>query len=433
MFFLKILLAKAINFISQALKLGSGSTWPGHFILQIDKNIIEKILKKNPHLKIIIITGTNGKTTTTSMLKYSLEKLGKKVFSNQEGANLINGIASILLKKSDFFGSLNYDFALFEVDEFNLPLVLEKLTPNVLILLNLFRDQLDRYGEVNTIGSRWFQAIEEIKKNFLIVANGDDPYIFYNVSKLSQQKIFFGISKKLMKLKKIPHDVDFIYCPNCQSPLNYNAISYSHLGDFDCPKCQFKRSKTLEDFSQIKINYPLAGIYNMYNAHAVLATVKSLFNFKNFKNLLKNFQSPFGRQEKINYQNRIFFILLSKNPAGFNQSLKTIKRILRHKKAIFFIILNNRIPDGRDVSWIWDTDIKIIKNNAKKIFVAGDRVYDMALRFKSENMKTTNFESYQRAVKEIIKRTKKNEVIYVLPTYSAMLELRKFLIGKKFI
>jgi len=435
--FFEICLAKVVSFLSSVFNFGSGSTWPGHLILSFDNKIIEKILQKNPQLKIILIAGTNGKTTTTSMLKYILEKLDKKVFSNQEGANLVNGIASILLKKADWRGRLDYDFALFETDEFSFPLIINKVSPDAILLLNLFRDQLDRYGEVNIIGKRWFSALRLQQKNYLLIVNGDDPYLFYNASLLKQKKIFFGVKKELMKTKQLADDVDFTYCPNCHSLLQYSNIAYAHLGNFYCPTCQFKRSGEIEDFSQERIMYPLEGFYNFYNTHAVLALIKALFAVKkDFNLLLQGFKTPFGRQEEIIYQARKFFLLLAKNPAGFNQALKTLTLILKEQKANIFIILNNRIPDGMDVSWIWDVDFRLIFKNAKRFYLAGDRVYDLALRLKYEGVEDIAckiFPDFKVAVKELINNTQPEEKIFVLPTYSAMLELRKVLLGRKFL
>lgn len=434
--FFSILVGKIIYFISKNFHIGNGSTWPGHIVLNIDKKFIEKILKKNPHLKIILVAGTNGKTTTVSLISFTLEKLGYKVFYNEEGANLLNGIASTFVKKINIFGKVNYDFAVFEVDEFSLPLIIEKINNlYVIVILNLFRDQLDRYGEVNTIGLRWFNSFEKIKDRTFFIVNGDDPFLYYQSKKNLKKVAFFGIEKKLMKKEKLSSDIDFNYCPQCLNILSYKKISFSHLGDYYCQICGFKRNNLLiDDFKNQNINYPLYGIYNIYNTNAVLLLLKKLFGLKNnFSKIFKNFTPAFGRQEKIVYKERVFYLFLSKNPAGFNQSLETIKNILKRKKANFLFILNNRIPDGLDISWIWDIDIELIFKNIKKIYVSGDRVYDMALRFKYEGIKTKVFEKFEKAVGDIIKKTKKNEKIYVLPTYSAMLELRKFLIGKKFL
>ncbi|MEK7633527.1 MAG: MurT ligase domain-containing protein [Patescibacteria group bacterium] len=441
-----ILICKIINWISKVFNLGSGSTWPGHIALILNDKFIENVVNKNKGLKIIAIAGTNGKTTSTALLKFLLEKSGKKVFTNSEGANLLNGVASSIIKNSNIFSQLKYDFVIFESDEFNLPLLLKKISPDKILVLNLFRDQLDRYGEVNTIALKWLEALKTLSSKTEVFINGDDPQLYFIGSKLSQKVQYFGIEKSLMKLKDIPHDVDSIYCPVCLSLLHYHQLSYAHLGDFYCSNCQFKRGE-VNDFSNIKINYPMSGLYNVYNTNAVLLLIESLFvipaqagiqtkiTLNDINKWLSEFTPAFGRQEEIIYKNRKVFILLSKNPAGFNQSIQTVNEIVRKGKANFLIVLNNRIPDGLDVSWIWDVDFKPVLTVAKNIYVAGDRVYDMSLRLRYEGggKNVLTFENLPDAVRSIVDKTKEGERFFVLPTYSAMLEARKILLGRKLL
>ena len=431
-----IFLGKIVIKISQLFNLGSGSTWPGHIALILNDKFIEDVVNKNKNLKVIVIAGTNGKTTSTTLLKFLLKKCGKKVFSNREGANLLNGVASSIINSADIFSRLNYDFAIFESDEFNLPLLLKKISPDKVLILNLFRDQLDRYGEVNTIALKWLESLKTLSAKTEVFINGDDPQLYFIGSKLIQKVQYFGVETKLMKLKNIPHDVDSIFCPVCLSLLHYHQLSFAHLGDFYCSNCQFKRG-TVKDFSDKKINYPMSGLYNVYNTNAVLLLIKSLINVetKDINQWLKTFIPVFGRQEEIIYKNRKVFILLSKNPAGFNQSIQTVSEMANGRKANFLIILNNRVPDGLDVSWIWDVDFKPILDTAKNIFVSGDRVYDMNLRLRYENNRSTinTFEYLPDAIKSIVNETNEGERLFILPTYSAMLEARKILVGKKFL
>lgn len=451
--FFLIFIGKLIIKISQFLNLGSGSTWPGHLALIINDKFIENVIDKNKNLKVIVIAGTNGKTTSTALLKFLLEKSGHKVFTNNEGANLLNGVASTIIKNSNIFSQLKYDFAIFESDELNLPLLLKKISPDKILILNLFRDQLDRYGEINTIALKWLESLNSLDQKTEIFINGDDPQLYYIGSKLSQKVQYFGVEIKLMKLKNIPHDVDSIFCPVCLSLLHYHQLSFAHLGNFYCSNCQFKRSGKVTDFSQEKILYPMEGLYNVYNTNAILLLLKSLVNteIKDINNSwLKEFVPVFGRQEEIIYKNRRVFILLSKNPAGFNQSIQTVNEIIiknpsfakalgnkseDKKKANFLIVLNNKIPDGQDVSWIWDVDFKPILDVAKNIVVSGDRFYDMNLRLRYENdtKKILTFENLSDAIESIVNKTKEGERLFILPTYSAMLEVRKILLGRKLL
>lgn len=431
-----ILFGKLVIKVSQLFKIGSGSTWPGHIALKFNEKFIENVIGKNKGLKIIVIAGTNGKTTSTALLKYILEKSDKKVFTNSEGANLLNGVASSVIKNSSIFSHLEFDFAIFESDELNLPLLLDKIRPDKILILNLFRDQLDRYGEVNSIALKWLKSLKKLTDNTEVYINGDDPQLYYVGTKLTKEVQYFGINKKLMKLKDIPNDVDSIYCPVCLSLLKYNRLSYAHLGDFYCSNCQFKRGQT-NDFSNVKINYPMNGLYNVYNTNAVLLLIKSLINIdaKDINKLLKKFVPAFGRQEEILYKNRRVFILLSKNPAGFNQSIQTVSGMAKNKKANFLIVLNNKIPDGLDVSWIWDVDFKPVLDIAGNIYVSGDRLYDLNLRLRHEDDKKNivTFENLPDAIKSIINKTKEKERLFILPTYSAMLEVRKILLGRKLL
>lgn len=439
-----ILLGKLIIKISQLFKIGSGSTWPGHIALILNDKFIEDIVNKNKNLKIIVIAGTNGKTTSTALLKFILQKSGKRIFTNSEGANLLNGVASAIIKNSNIFSKLKYDFAIFESDELNLPLLLKKISPDKILILNLFRDQLDRYGEVNTIVLKWLESLKTLSTKTEIFINGDDPQLYFIGSKLSQKVQYFGVETSLMKLKNIPHDVDSIFCPVCLSLLHYHQLSFAHLGDFYCSNCQFKRFGTVNDFSDKKINYPMSGLYNVYNTNAILLLLESLnvsrlnrdqteITLDNLNKWLKEFVPAFGRQEEIIYKNRKVFILLSKNPAGFNQSIQTVKEILKNKKANFLIILNNQIPDGQDVSWIWDVDFKPILDVAGNVYVSGDRVYDLNLRLRYENeaKKIITFENLSDAIELIVNKTEEGDKLYILPTYSAMLEVRKILLGRK--
>ena len=434
-----LLLGKLIINISQIFNLGSGSTWPGHIALILNDKFIEDVVNKNKNLKVIVIAGTNGKTTSTALLKFILQKSGKRIFTNSEGANLLNGVASAIIKNSDIFSKLKYDFAIFESDELNLSLLLKKISPDKILILNLFRDQLDRYGEVNTIVLKWLESLKTLSTKTEVFINGDDPQLYFIGSKLSQKVQYFGVETSLMKLKNIPHDVDSIFCPVCLSLLHYHQLSFAHLGDFYCSNCQFKRSGEVTDFSQEKISYPMKGLYSIYNTNAILLLLESLnvsrLNRDQTNKWLKEFTPAFGRQEEIIYKNRKVIILLSKNPAGFNQSIQTVSEMVKSEKANFLIVLNNRIPDGLDVSWIWDVDFQPIFDVAKNICVSGDRLYDLNLRLRYENeaKEIITFENLSEAIESTVNKTKKGERLFILPTYSAMLETRKILLGRRLL
>jgi lipid II isoglutaminyl synthase (glutamine-hydrolysing) len=421
-----IILGRFVVFFSKVFNLGSGSTWPGHIALTVNNNFIKELTTNNPKLITILIAGTNGKTTTGKLIQTILEKDGKKVFQNQSGANLLNGIASSLIFNSNLTGKIDKNYAIFEIDENTLPLILKEINnPDYVVLLNLFRDQLDRYGEVNTIANKWGDAIRHLPQEATLILNADDPQIAYLGSKFKNVE-YFGINPK-NSTKAIQHASDSTYCPNCNEKLTYNSIYFSHLGSWKCTKCGYKHP---ENSFTSSLTYPLSGTYNEYNTNAaVLLSKKIGINEKTINLALKEFTPAFGRQEKLNINGKNVQILLSKNPTSLNEGLKTSSEM---KIKNILIVLNDRIPDGRDVSWIWDVDFEDFASQFKQITVSGDRAYDMGLRLEYAEYKDVDIENnLPKAVSIAINKTLKNETLYVLATYSAMLEVRKILTGKK--
>jgi lipid II isoglutaminyl synthase (glutamine-hydrolysing) len=421
------LLGKTISKVAQSLNLGAGSTWPGHIALKVNPNFTRDLLK-NSSIKTIFVAGTNGKTTTTSLIKTALEENGKKVIQNVSGANLLNGIASTLLLNTTVSGKMQYDYAIFEVDENTLPQLLKQTSPDYLVLLNLFRDQLDRYGEVNTIIYSWKQILEKLPKTTTLILNADDPQIAFLGKTAETNVAYFGLQQSQFGKSQLQHAADSVYCPKCGEKLIFDALAFSHLGDWHCPKCKLKRPTVDKEKFTI---YPLPGLYNKYNVLAAALTLKQTgLTDEQINQALTDFTPAFGRQEVIIYKNKPLQIFLSKNPTSFNQSYVTIREL---GGEVLLLVLNDRIPDGRDVSWIWDIDLPEIES-FKHILVAGDRVYDMALRIKYEEYKNVQtFENLEEAIDEGIKLVSENQILFVLPTYSAMLDVRKIVTGKKIL
>lgn len=435
---LSILTGKLVSTVSKTAGKGSGSTWPGHIALKIDSDLIKNVLKLNPDLSIILVAGTNGKTTTTKLIQDVLVTQGKKVFRNEAGANLLNGITSTFIKHASLNGKVNYDVAIIEVDENTLPPLLRELSTIKskqlsIILLNLFRDQLDRYGEVNTIAKHWFESLKTLSKETLLITNGDDPMLRFIGENSNLHSFYFGLSEKYMKKMEAPHDVDFLFCPHCETELHYTKRSYSHMGIYICPKCHYanKSTATFE-----KLPNPLFGVYNKYNINAAALLLQKTFSVseENVKKALIAFSPAFGRQEKITYNGKKIFLLLSKNPTGFNQSIQAI--LEQDKKPNVLFLLNDRVPDGRDISWIWDIDIETIATKNTKLSVSGDRTYDMALRLKyaDVNLKPKQINTdLQKGIDLALESTLGSETLYILATYSAMLETRKILKGRSIL
>lgn len=404
----------------------SGSTWPGHMALKTDRNLIRNVIKKNPGIKIILVAGTNGKTTTTKALAHILESNGVSTLTNNAGANLLNGLASLLVAHVSIGGTLTHKAIIFEVDENTLPLVLEEIpNPSAVILLNLFRDQLDRYGEVNTTAEKWKDSIKKFSDKTLVVANADDPQVA-DIAMCAKNSVYYTVDNTLKKEKVLSHAVDSTTCPKCNNPLTYSGISYSHLGNYRCTKCGFQNPKS----KAYAFKSNLLGTYNIYNLTASILTADKVFGILPYSaiNNLNDFKPAFGRQEQIDVDGKKITILLSKNPTGFNESIKVIQQ---NNSSTLLILLNDRVPDGRDISWIWDVDFEILSSSKNvNVIVSGDRCYDLANRLMFAGVTHEVFESYEKAYEQALLQTPKGKTLTVLPTYSAMLELRKLVSGK---
>ncbi len=417
------------SFLSRFLKLGAGATWPGEIALRMYPQILAT-LSKRIRKGIIIIAGTNGKTTTSGMTSAILRHAGYSVLHNTSGANLLNGIIS------SFFVSWRLvDFAVFEVDENAFAKILPFIHPKAIVLLNLFRDQLDRYGEVDTIAAFWRSSLQSFDDKTTILANGDDPTIAVMTEKLRSRVVYFGLEDPKYYLPKMQHATDSIYCPKCGTRLTFGGVYFSHLGKWACGACGFTHPDVLIQSSDY--TSPLEGVYNIYDTLAAASVGEVLRIDKGeIQQALDQFTPAFGRMESIAYQGKTIRILLSKNPTGFNESLRTI--LASSQKGPIMLLLNDRIPDGTDVSWIWDVDFEQLTECAYPIIISGDRVYDMAVRMayiekKKKQLPLQVVENLSSAIVAATEAAKENETIWILATYSAMLDVRKIITGKKIL
>ncbi|MEH2331329.1 Mur ligase family protein [Nostoc sp.] len=426
--------AKSVTFIVRSLRLGAASVLPGSIARRIEPRLLQ-LLSQQVKNGVILIAGTNGKTTTALLLCTILERSGFRITHNSTGANLENGLMTALLESTNLLGTLNTDYAILEVDENIVPRVLTPLQPRIILCLNLFRDQLDRYGEVDTISKRWTKVISTLPPETVVIPNADDPTLSNLGQQLPQRVLFFGFNEPEHYLEAIPHAVDSIYCPKCGHSLDYKGVYLSHLGDFTCPKCGFSKSKpTLEsnEWSQI-----LVGLYNKYNTlAAATAAIELGVDEATIRDTINNFQAAFGRAEDLVINGKRVRILLSKNPVGTNE---TIRVVTQSTDKTTLLVLNDRTPDGTDVSWIWDVDTEKLVERGGTLVVSGDRVYDMALRLRysqkspESNLNLIVEEDLRQAIATALEHTPENETLHILPTYSAMLEVREVLTGRKIL
>lgn len=430
--------ARTITSLVRLLGLGAASVLPGEIASRIQPQILQMLCRQVKH-GVIFIVGTNGKTTTSLLLRTMLERQGLRVVHNATGANLVNGLITALLDNTNLAGRVAADYAILEVDENILPLVLHSCQPRIILCLNLFRDQLDRYGEVDTISQRWQKAISPMSPETVVIANADDPTLSHLGQKLPQRVLFFGLNEPKYYLDEIPHAVDSIYCPSCGHSLDYEGVYLSHQGDFNCPKCGFTKSKLSIDSRE----WPqiLIGLYNKYNTLAAVLVAQEIgIDDNNIRDSIKNFQAAFGRAEELEIAGKRVRILLSKNPVGMNETIRTVNEIkVGGSSSTTLMVLNDRTPDGTDVSWIWDVDTEKLVASGGTIVVSGDRVYDMALRLRYSQKDEKNGcklmieEDLKDAIATALEHTPDGETLHILPTYSAMLEVRELLTGRKIL
>ena len=439
---LSILTGKVILFFSKHI-LNGGSTFPGAVALKLDKEILRKV---SSGYNVILVTGTNGKTTTTSMLTNILRENNLRVITNSTGANLFRGIVACFIDNYSFYKKNDGAYAVIEVDEANLKFVTEYITPKVITITNLFRDQLDRYGEVYTTLNKILEGVNKVPSAELVL-NGDDS--LFNKLSIENPTVFYGFSKPIDANSKIDINADAKFCKFCKAPYQYNFITYNHLGDFYCAECGFKRSElkyhvdeiqTLHsDFSTViisgtEITISQSGTYNIYNGLCAYSIAKEL-NISDdvIKNSLNKQDSSFGRQEELLIDDKKVKIILVKNPAGYNQAIDTL--CLNSDNFSTLFMLNDNYADGQDISWIWDVEFERLKSlPITDVFISGTRMYDMAVRLQVCGLNSESFilEHDYESLTSKLKNSSSNN-IYILATYTAMINYRKYLYSKGYI
>ncbi len=420
--------------------LGSSATaLPGLIILRLYPNFLQDTIGCFPE-KIILISGTNGKTTTAHLLVHLLRKSGKRVFHNAAGSNMERGVAAEILKKNN----LNFDWYILEVDEGTLPRFMEALCPQTVVLLNIFRDQMDRYGEINGLMKKWSSALQKYPPE-KIIYNADDPNVTEVVGKrlkVKGQKYGFSFQHGQAC------SADRVLCPECNGFLKWQR------NDFSCETCGFKKIKPefiLSEkngelfFQEEKIGEFNFGKYNYYNLAAALAAfgvaltaysavgARSSRPLGGIQSLLHGFTPAFGRNEIIKYKNKTFKIFLAKNPAGMDNVLQAI-----NNPNNILMGLNDKIADGEDVSWIYDVDFEThhAVHLLKNLIISGTRAYDLALRLKIAEKLPSNYSiepNIEKAFEQFLEKVPQSKNSIVILTYTCLMELEKIMYRKKLI
>jgi len=413
-------------------------TVPGKLLSKLDPAAIDRLAARLP-AGTVTISATNGKTTTAAMAAEIL-KSRFRLAHNRSGANLVSGVASTLLAAGDA------ELGLLEVDEAALPEVLRRVQPRVVLLGNLFRDQLDRYGELELIAERWRDAVAALPGGTQLVLNGDDP----QVGSLGEG-VIYGLDDPRVARPSLQHAADSKYCIRCGTPYLYDAAYVGHLGAYHCPNCGHARPpleviarevelagleraafELVTPEGSRRIELALPGLYNVYNALGAAALARALgMSLDEIAEGLSRFSAAFGRFERIPVDGKRLLLLLIKNPAGANEAVRTLVDGGAPKVAV--VALNDAIADGRDVSWIWDVDFEPLLDGIDTLVASGSRAAELALRFAYGGLDESRIvvePDLERALDRGLELTPGGGELVVLPTYTAMLDLQRIVAAR---
>ncbi|MDR7543427.1 MAG: MurT ligase domain-containing protein [Armatimonadota bacterium] len=435
---------------SRVLRAGGGTTLPGRLAMAVSPGLVGRLVARLPR-GVLLVSGTNGKTTTARLLGGILGAAGLVSIHNRAGANLLSGIASALVERSTLGGRPRADVGLFEVDEFTLPAAVAAARPSVVVLLNLFRDQLDRYGEIDIIAERWRRALGALPPDAVVVYNADDPMVAEVGSSHGGRTLVFGLEEAPEHghdAHTLEHAADARYCYRCGRLYEYTLVTLGHMGHYRCPQCGTTRPAPQVRASRIRlrgadgarltvsaeggsfdVDTVLPGLYNVYDVTAAAAA--ALAAGVSPPTIVRGITATapaFGRGERVAIAGREILFLLAKNPAGFNEVLRTV--LLAEAAPVVLIAINDLIADGRDISWLWDVDFEVLRDRARAVVVTGQRAEDMALRLKYAGVPADRCvmeKDWWQALERGLGWLRDGERLYVLPTYTAMLRLRALL------
>jgi UDP-N-acetylmuramyl tripeptide synthase len=446
--------ARATGTVIRRLGRGGGTAAPGLVADRIDPGMLGKIARRLP-AGSVVVAGTNGKTTVSRMLADILQANGQRVAHNRSGSNLVRGVASALAAQTDILGRPDADIGVIESDEAAFPEIVRQVQPSVIVLNNLFRDQLDRYGELDTISKSWQASLQQLPASTRIVVNLDDPTLAAIAESTPATRVGFGLAdqNRLLLLSSLPHAADAKVCRDCGQNLVYDQLYSAHLGAWRCPGCGKARPAlayaatrvTLEGLEGVRVEVARArqadltdatlhvpGLYNAYNATAAIAAASELgVPPATIANALAGYRSAFGRIERLTYCGRQLTLALVKNPVGFNETLRMLTLATDGLTTPTLIAINDLAADGRDVSWLWDVDFEMLADGTAPISTTGIRGTDMANRLKYAGLPDSRLHALSSdlatGLDQFVDSLPQDASGYVLLTYTALLGLRQTL------
>lgn len=442
-FYAALLSAKAVNHGLHLMKR-SGTSLPGVVALRMQKDFISFVsnyCKKN----IVTVTGTNGKTTTAGLFAHILKTADNKVLHNEKGANMLSGIASSLAVSYKPFSC--FDYAVLESDEAYLTKLYDYMKADYLLVTNLFRDQLDRYGELDTTAKKIQEAISK-NPNLTVFINADDPMLT-SLGK-ENKRIYFGFENidYQNKIEDSQSPVESVVC-KCKTALSYVKRFYAHIGQYFCKNCHndhpvldYKADAIIyADYSKIiltkgsnqfEFSTNLVGLYNAYNVLAAASMALEMnISAPIIQEALNSYKAMFGRSERFSVDGKKVLVQLIKNPTGASEVIRTVNA---DENAKLLIIINDKYADGRDVSWLWDADFELLKNYPHEVVISGIRAYDMAARMKYAGLnpeKITIKDDIKTSINYALDSINEGEQLLIMPTYTALLEMQSIFKGVK--
>ncbi len=423
--------------------LGRGATaLPGLVTLTLDPAALGRMTAGFAH-GAVLVSGTTGKTTTSRMLADVVRAAGWSPVHNRSGSNLDRGIAAELVARSGWTGTPSGDVGIFEVDEASVPRLLARLEPRVVLVLNLFRDQMDRYFELAQLAARIRTSFSSLMAATTLVLNADDPLVVRLGDGHPGRVLRFGIDDPSVGGTIAQHISDATHCPRCSARLHYSRVVLAHVGDWSCPACGFARPRPEISATRVEIGrggsvvhlagateplrVPLPGLYNAYNALAALAAARALgIAEETAVRSISTFRPAFGRLEVVEADGRSLRLVLVKNPAGFNAAIASL--LEQGGTHRILAALNDRDADGRDVSWIWDADFEALAPAVEHAVVTGLRGRDLALRLKYAGLERERMEvvdGWSDALRRALDTAPAGGEVVVLTTYTALLALRR--------
>ncbi len=429
--------------------IGGGTSLPGMIARRIDPNVLKSVVGASKAKKIVI-TGSNGKTTTARMTAAIADASGHRVSQNRTGSNLLQGVTSVAVNFADVLGRLDSDVLLFEIDEATIPLAVPEIQPDVVVITNIFRDQLDRYGELYAVARALNTMLEELPETATILLNGNDPQVANFGANAKAKRLFFGLETIEIGTPVPEQSADIVRCIHCHHDLDYKIAYMSHLGIYSCPNCGY----TLPDLDiavtsialaengegpshiklrtpqgELKLEIPLPGVHNVYNAAAAIGAAMAVgFPLDKVQTAMNNVRTAFGRMEKIQAGDKTIFLSFVKNPTSFNLMLRLIA--LHPGKKHLLLAASHTVVDGEDFAWLWDVDIEEIASDILDAVCSGNKPEELAMRLKYAEVPTdkiTLIQDREAALDAAMKQVEPGGTLYIMSSYTPTQELRRIM------